>query len=283
MSPIGRVFVVLNLVLAGAFVGFSGTYLKNHTNWKQKHDTVAAEFQAKKTEDSAALESMKQDLSKATRELTAITATGKKADAELEDAKKENERLSKQVSSLESDIKEIKSGYATMVTKVESASDDAKKTLAMAMTADDEKHKALNLQKDAEAKLAEANAKISSLDTKIAELSGNIQKHEQTIGEQKTMLAAWNLKFPGAVLGAQPDVSGRVHHVANKLVTVEITDKKGADLQKGNTLSIYNASGYKADMVVESVDGNFAFGRITMAKDNASVAIGDSAKTNLTR
>ena len=282
MSPIGRVFVVLNLVLAGAFVGFSGTYLKNHTNWKQKHDAVATEVEKKRVEDKSALDNLSQELSKSNRELAAYTTQAKRAEAELDGQTKENQRLSGLLSSLESDLKELKSGYATMVSKVETASEDAKKTLQLGLAADEEKHKALNAQKDAEAKLAEASAKIASLDSKIADLNGEMSKRDQKIGEQTTLLAAWSLKFPGAVLGAQPDVAGRVHHVSNKLVTIEITDKKG-DLQKGNTFSIYNAAGYKADMVVENVDGNFAFGRITMAKDNASVIVGDNAKTNLTR
>ncbi len=42
MSPIGRVFIIVNLVLAAAFIGFAGTFLQNHTNWKTQHDTVAA-------------------------------------------------------------------------------------------------------------------------------------------------------------------------------------------------------------------------------------------------
>ena len=36
MSPIGRVFIVLNLILAGTFVGFSGTHLQKQFNWKKQ-------------------------------------------------------------------------------------------------------------------------------------------------------------------------------------------------------------------------------------------------------
>ena len=36
MSPIGRVFIVLNLLLAGTFVGFAGTYLQRQDNWRDK-------------------------------------------------------------------------------------------------------------------------------------------------------------------------------------------------------------------------------------------------------
>ena len=37
MSPIGRVFIVLNLLLAGTFVGFAGTYLQQANHWKDLH------------------------------------------------------------------------------------------------------------------------------------------------------------------------------------------------------------------------------------------------------
>jgi hypothetical protein len=43
MSPIGRVFIVLNLILAGTFVGFSGTHLQKQFNWKKQAEKVQAE------------------------------------------------------------------------------------------------------------------------------------------------------------------------------------------------------------------------------------------------
>ena len=50
MSPIGRVFIVLNLLLAGTFVGFSGTYLQKQHNYKDKAEKVEKQLAAE-TED----------------------------------------------------------------------------------------------------------------------------------------------------------------------------------------------------------------------------------------
>src|SRR5262245_17777968 len=140
MSPIGRVFVVLNLVLAGAFVGFAGTYLKHHTNWKEQHGAVSKQFEEKKKADESTINTLTAELGTAKRELQKIDALSKRDAAELADKKAENERLSQQVASLDADIKAIKGDYATVAVKVETASEDAKKTLALAMAADEEKH-----------------------------------------------------------------------------------------------------------------------------------------------
>jgi chromosome segregation ATPase len=281
MSPTGRVFIVLNLVLAGAFVGFAGTYLKNHTNWKQKHDAVDTEFRTSKKDLDAKVSSLESQLITATRENQRIDQSEKAAKAELADEKAVNQRLSGQVSSLEADIKAIKSDYATVASKVETAAEDAKKTLQLALAADEEKHKALNLQKDADAKLAEANATIKEFEAKVADLTGDIQKKDQTIGEQGTLIKSVQLKAPGLLLTAQPDVEGRVHNVSNnKLVTVEITNKAG-ELKPGNQMALYNGSTYKGEMLVTNVEGNFAFGKITLSKDGTTVNVGDSARTNV--
>ena len=282
MSPIGRVFVVLNLVLAGAFVGFAGTYLKNHTNWKAQHDALETKSRAAETELKAALANKEADLGTARRELQAIDQKAKHDKADLDDKINENQRLNQKLASLDADIKAMKGDYATVASKVETATEDAKKTLQLAMTADEEKHKALNLKTEADSKLAEANAKIAALETKLAEANSEVQKRDQTIGEQKTFLSAWQLKYPGGILTAQPDVEGRISNVSGRLVTLEITDKKG-ELQKGNMLAIFNGNTYKGEMQVDSVEGNFAFGKITTPVDGRAVSVGDRASTNLGR
>ena len=46
MSPIGRVFLVLNLGLAGGFVAFAGTYLQRADHWRDKFATLEAKSTA---------------------------------------------------------------------------------------------------------------------------------------------------------------------------------------------------------------------------------------------
>lgn len=284
MSPIGRVFVVLNLVLAGGFVAFAGTFLKNHTNYKDLYKKEETKLAAKTSEFEAEKTSLTTELSAAKTQVSSLDTLSKRNDAQLSEAKAENEILSKKLASIEGDVKGILSHWSTVASKVEAAGEDAKKTLAMAMTADEEKHKALNAQQQAEAKLTEANNKIAALDAKIADLNGAVAAKDAEIGQQKILISNGKAKFGDAFLGlAQPDAEGRVSHVADKLVTIEYTKKGGGDLMKGHTFALYNDKGYKGEALVTEVEGSIAFCRITMAKDGASVNVGDKAATNFGR
>ncbi len=280
MSPIGRVFVVLNLVLAGAFVGFAGTFLKNHTDYKAKFTAKSSELEKSTADWTKERESLNGLLGTSNRELTAANSNFARSEAELKEEKNRNETLSKQVADLIASVNQIKSDNATVASKVEAASEDAKKTLQMAMAADEEKHKALNAQQAAEAKLAEASNKITAMDADIANLKGEIAKKDTMIQERDTLIALVKHKSPGILTLAQPDAEGRVHHSAEKLVTIELT-KPNPELKAGNTFSIYNGNAYKGEAVITDIKDNFAFCRMTMVKD--AIAVGDRAATNLGR
>jgi|RhiMethySRZTD1v2_1073278.scaffolds.fasta_scaffold502908_2 DNA repair exonuclease SbcCD ATPase subunit len=281
MSPIGRVFVVLNLVLAGTFVGFAGTYLKNHTNWKEKHTTLQTKADKDIKDRDSQIEDLKGSLGTAQRENGKIDSLNKAQKSELDDKRADNEALRKQMASLEADIKTIKADNSTVAAKISEATEDAKKTLQLALAADDEKHKAMNAQKEAEAKLADANAKIAGLETKLADAGGDLQKREQTIEELKLIVAAWQIAHPGEKPNAQADVEGRVHLVSGNLVTIQITDEKGGKLQKGNTFAAFSGSSYKGDIQITSVEGNFAMGKVTVPVDGKPISVGDRVSTNL--
>ena len=47
MSSIGKIFVFVNLVLAGLFVGWAAKALNENSDWKAKHDTVRTDLTAK--------------------------------------------------------------------------------------------------------------------------------------------------------------------------------------------------------------------------------------------
>ena len=61
MSPIGKAFLVINLVLAGIFVGFAGTYLQKAADWKQQHEDLKESTDVAATEASQRYEALRND------------------------------------------------------------------------------------------------------------------------------------------------------------------------------------------------------------------------------
>ncbi len=107
MSPIGRAFILVNLVLAAIFVGYSGFYLQQQESFKQQLDTaVAAHDKSKRLLEGeiSALTSLKEslnnDLAVARKEIQTTTS-------ELSSSKQANLDMRNRLSQLESDYKEI--------------------------------------------------------------------------------------------------------------------------------------------------------------------------------
>ncbi|MEO6593719.1 MAG: hypothetical protein ABIP94_03080, partial [Planctomycetota bacterium] len=101
MSPIGRVFIVLNLALAGGFAIFAGTHLQRQHNYKEqlkatetKHETSMTAWNAERTLLTGERNTFEQ--AKTSRE-TELGLTK----VRLEQTEDENKRLHGQIAALE--------------------------------------------------------------------------------------------------------------------------------------------------------------------------------------
>lgn len=279
MSPIGRVFIVLNLGLAFAFVGFAGTYLKHATNWKASHDDVVAKADAGEKQRLGEIAALQADINEARRNLTSTDSLQKSTQARLDEATRENERLANQLTSLEGTLKAAQSNLATMGDKVDAATGRADDAYKLALKASEERNGALSDKVAAEASLTSANSKIADLEMKVADQNTKVASLKETIGEKDVILAYVKDKLGGALPGAVPAMSGAVVVVGganSNLVTVRL-DSKAGEAKPGHSLAIHGDGTYKGEFVVDEVDGDNLFGRMTVKVQGASVRAGDKA------
>src|SRR5215510_11394144 len=109
MSPVGRVFIVLNLVLAGGFAYVSGTYLQKQDNYKQKFERsekAKADLEKAKDAQIAQLEQERNafEVAKTANE-TSLLATKN----QLAQTADENKALHTQYSALEANVAKLTS------------------------------------------------------------------------------------------------------------------------------------------------------------------------------
>ena len=284
MSAIGRVFIVLNLILAGVFVGFSGTYLQHSTHWKTEHDTLSEKYQKETVALEEANRALQNQLNDQTRTNSNLDSLLKKAQADLTEQKAENEKLDKQLADIQGDIKQIHSNYATVASNLQRATEESARSMKMAMEASERENAAKDEKETAQQQLAEASAKITDLENKFAEQSGQLAKVSEEFGQNKALLDAWSQRFPGGREMLLPDLKGRIAKVHDdKLITLEITDKS-ADAKAGYKVAIYDNNKYKGEAVITDVlEGNMAFGTVTTRANGASIRVGDQFATNLAR
>ena len=286
MSPIGQVFIVLNLIGAGVFLGFSGSYLQKQQNFKTLYEQRVSDSDAKiKT-----LEAQIDDLGK---ERNKFESAKSSAEAQLGEAKNENAKLIDDnkrlleenraqgisLSSLQSDVAKIGQEIKTVNERADAAAAASIAHLQEKNTAVNERVEAirakdqlLEVKKALEASIAKLTDDNKNLDRERSEL-GLLVKVAQDMGFIREMAA--------------PDLTGEVTNVSDRLCTIAIRGNDGkvdiADqIQKGKWgFAIYDASGYKGEAVAKEYDAsaNAVFCNIVLVK--GTITPGDKARTKL--
>jgi predicted RNase H-like nuclease (RuvC/YqgF family) len=283
MSSIGRVFIVLNLLLAGIFVAFAGLYLQRADDWKLKHETVSKQLDDERKSLGDRITQLSGELAAAERNLRGLKQT---ADNFENQVKQKTEELAAQETRLAEFVGEVgklQSSLSTMQSEIANSNAQSKKAYEDWMKADREKVAALQNEEKAKAALGEAEQKIAGLERTLADANAKVSSLDSTVKEQEMMLGIVRGKFPGLLGNIAPTLDGRVANVSpnNDLVTIQITNNPaGAEIKPGYAMAVWDGSKYKGEVTITEVKDDFVFGRVTRRTENASVSVGDRASTN---
>lgn len=254
MSPIGRVFIVLNLVFAGGFVAFAGTHLQKQHNYKSKFEAAekaAAEMAKLKDEQISKLETERNQFENAKTANETQLGEAKNRNAQLTD---ENKQLAQQLASMEGDMKQLVSAAQSANTEMKSAFAQAKAAYDMAIADQKVKDEAVNAKNAA---LAENR----TLNTTITELKSTIEARDASIAALSSEKSSLQLLVKVAEANgftramAAPNLAGTVITATGNLCTIQINDNPGninikEQIELGKWgFAIYDASGYKAEAI----------------------------------
>lgn len=286
MSPIGRVFIVLNLVLAGVFVGFGGTYLQKQHDFKSQ---LTAEQQAR-SEDVSRLQ---RDITRLEQERNNFENAKTARETELDAMKNrvaqvedENKRLHQQNASFEGDIKALTSLAQAANTEMKAAFSQAEAAYKMATADQKVKDEAVRAKDAAEAENRTLKTNIASLQETISGKDLQIAGLEKDVSEKNLLVAV--AKQKGFLEGmAAPSLAGMVTNASGRLCTIQVTDNPGdVDIAEmiakmPFSFAIYDASGYKGEAVATRYEpsAKAVLCNLKLVKDNASIKEGDRAAT----
>lgn len=286
MNAIGRVFLVLNLGLAGAFVGLSGTYLERAADWKNQFETLEkkSDLEVAALKVSVAAEVEKYNNSQHTNNGQTVQIAGLLN--QIKDKESVNVRLNARLSAMEAAFKQTEAYMATVDSRVDAAFTSGEKAQEMAIQAEKDKDAAVAAQNASEKALAEANFTIKNQSDDIANKIAMIGKHEGTIKEKNILLDIVNRRYPGIFTTLHPLVTGIVSHVSasGKLITIDLKSGAGS-LKGGHTFAVFSAAqGYKGEAVVTEIDEGkkFCFARLSL-DEGKKIEPGDSASTDVSR
>lgn len=285
MSTIAKIFTVLNLILAAAFLGWAASALKSNQEWREKYERRDVDAIAEKTKldtDNRALGAKVTDLEKRNQALISERDELKNAKDRLEtEVAGERTKTTQQQASLDQiaatlqGIEDTKGQLQTDKDRAEKAMRDAEAARAAAIEAQSAAEKLAN---ELQAQLETANLSIADLE----KARTTLQKDRTSLETQIETLVA-NTGARVEDFAPVPDISGGVLGVSMAvepgLVSINAGSNKG--VKRGYTFEIYDGKTYKGQARVEFVHPEMSSAVITIKVPGQTIRQGDSASTRL--
>lgn len=286
MSPIGRMFIVLNLILAAAFLGWASNALNTVQDYKSQLEAETAahdETQRTKDDEISALQvkmqNLEQDSGRFRDERDSQKALKDRFEDDLADARRQNDTLTASLSSIEAKLGD----YKELIDQLSSDKDNFQQLAAEANTArddaNDEKLAAEIAKRDAEDSLRESNSIVSSLQEQNASLQRELSRMETQF-----QVVVEETGIDPSTFVAVPKIDASVLDVRNigeGLQLVMLNRGNNHAVKRGFTFDIYRGQTYKGRAKVETVQADYCSALVTSSVDGKTITAGDRASTRL--
>jgi predicted nucleic acid-binding Zn-ribbon protein len=283
MSPIGRIFLVLNLILSAVFLGWASNSLGQTENFKKRLEAKETELaDAKKASEeeiadlNTQLRSKTQEASDRLQERDTARDDAGRLETALSGEKSEKEKLFADVTKIQATLGDYQGTIDRLTSEkdqanqrreeAEKARDDA---VAAAQAAEQRQRDAEGAQQEAERRIADLETerktlsdKVGSLDTKLSMLV------EQTGVSLDTLMP--QEKVDAAVL--QVDA-------ATGLVMLNVGSEQG--VKRGYSFDVWSGNQYKGQVVVQNVQPNMSSATIKLPVKGTQIRQGDLASTRM--
>lgn len=280
MSPIGRVFIVLNLLLAGTFVGFAGTYLQRQDDYKSRWEASVEAAAKEKDQLNTRISGLESTANASEVAKAAAERDRERYKGDYDRVKDDNDAKDRKIAEQDASIKTLASSAQAVATEVATAFRQAKDAADKAIAAEQVKDAAVREKDDAVAAKKDADLKIASLEETVTNKDLEIAALGKKNGELDLLVSVARVKgFLDTM--AVPPLSGTVSQVAGRLCTIQISNNPtNAEIKPGYSFMLYDGSTYKGEAVVQNANAekNVAFCRIDL-KTQGEIKQGDKAST----
>jgi hypothetical protein len=285
MSPIGKIFIVLNLFLAVAFLGWAAANLSNAQDYKTQLETEQEAHKLTEAGLSTQLEEALNDRNSFESDLAEMRGLKDGAVAErdrnkrdLDDQKERATANEQRLETISGTLEEYASTNQDLIQKLE----DANTTLASAQdtrhTAENEREAAVATQRGLEDNLRQANNTIASLEV---DKTGALKDVMDLETQVQTFVATFGVTASDLLV--QPQIDGAVLMVSHAIQPGLVSINKGTNdgVLRGFIFEIYNGGQYKGQVRVETVQGDMCTAVILKTYEGRSIEQGDNAATRI--
>jgi len=284
MSPIGRVFIVLNLALAGTFVGFAGTYLQHQDNYKELLAEAQTDAEEAKSLADAQITKLTDEKNDLERQKISLNQSKNALETDNSELSAENASLKAQLAGMGQNLQSLAAAQQATAQQVEAAFEKANQSEQLALDAVKARDEALRTLTAAQSEISEKERNIADLQSSGNDQTAQIADLQRELRNATTLLDAARLANPGlfANLTTAPPVNGTVTDSKGRKVTlVAEAGEASADKFKGAQVGIWGNDGYHGEVVISDalVEGDrlYLFGDVMLTADGKSIQIGDRA------
>lgn len=281
MSPIGRIFIVLNLVLSAAFLGWASNALSTTEDYKTQLEDANKEHAAALEAKEAELSKMQVDLNDVTRQQATFREERdqQKADAErlrtqLDEQKRANDTMQANLTKIQSTLGDYNNTIAQLTQQKDAAVErahEAERERDSAVQAKDAaelaRRDAVEAQKNAETMVADLQSDKADLEAEVSKMATRI-----AIVQEQTGIALNTVE-------AVPTINAYILDVNPDLGFVVLNKGAKDGVKAGYTFDVYRGSAYKGQVQVRDVQDGMSSALIKNQK--SPIAKGDQAATRL--
>lgn len=281
MSPIGRIFVVLNLILSAAFFGWAYNALSTTDNYKQQLDEAKTAHTAELAKKDEEISKLTVDLNGATEQQRQFLSERDQKTAEADGLRRELDELKSRHDGLQASLKKIEATLGDYNSTIAQLGQQKDAAVEKAHEAQRERDSAVSEKDAAEVARRDAEEAQKNAETRIADLERERGDLMEKISDLDTRMAKL-VEMTGADttgIIAPPKIEGYVLEVNRDLKLVVINKGAKDQVKPGYTFSIYRGSQYKGQVRINSVQDGLASGIIEAEK--SPITKGDSAATTL--
>lgn len=284
MSPIGKFFLVLNLVLAALFVGVAASLIGTADSYRVKYESAQQECQAQ-------LEAKDQEIGDLSARLTASEAERSRLITEndnlkaektalsesLETERQRNAELTERLTGIEAKLGDLESTNRDLAQQLESSQRQVAQLREERDAALDARDAAQSEATQAREEAKIALGKAGDLELQLSRLQANYDECEAKLG-QVVALTGFDLES----INAQPMMEGVVLSAdvvdGEPIVILNLGKQDG--VQPGFTFDVYRGGDYKGRIRVETVNDTKSAATLIL-EGTAPIEAGDHVTTRL--
>jgi predicted nucleic acid-binding Zn-ribbon protein len=282
MSSIGKIFVIVNLLLAVLVLGAAGALLK-------RTDVTADQMKAAQDRLEAAQTELDQARSDFTERERALTADKQRLQEERDDMQVAHQTLQNSATSLEADNQQLRDDVTKInstLTALETSFSSTQQRVAELTDQNaqlrDQMMEARTAANDAEAARLQATTAQGDAERRIAELeetSSGLQAELHTASKLLEVAKAGG--FDPTTIMAMPRIEATVAEVDEQYGFVILDKGKDDNVERGFTFEVYRDGQYLGRVKVDETFANYATARIELRTPGTKMQRYDRASTYL--